>query len=293
MELKPFTAFVLFTALASVHAMGGTAAEAMVKLDAAEQLWKRNAPAAYSFKFSYGGQVSWTACPDGFRAQVDGNVALDPMWCETLSKDFGTVPMLFAYIRNVLAKAPDAVDLTYDERYGYPRSFSVDYRTNISDDHFSFNVQDFAPKGGDGVKVLGQTWQVGHTANDEQQYLTEYVLPGEKVEQWSALVTRLFIKDPDEQFNIKRLMKLQRALFPPDCINLAWTVVRQSKTEVLYTWQHDSCDQAPAEAERALLKRVPGGLCRWSYATRVDPLNTKNLDELDADLAMQACEQPN
>src|SRR6185436_19084746 len=73
MELKPFTAFFLFTTLASVHAMGGTAAEAMVKLDAAEQLWKRNAPAAYSFKFSYGGQVSWTACPDGFRAQVDGN----------------------------------------------------------------------------------------------------------------------------------------------------------------------------------------------------------------------------
>ena len=145
----------------------------------------------------------------------------------------------------------------------------------------------------DGVKVLGKTWQVGYTAHDEKQHLTEFVLPGETVEKWSALVTRQFVHDPDSQINLKRLLKLMRDGFPPDCINFTWTVVKQSKTEVVYTWQHDSCDQAPAEGERAIFKRVPGGLCRWSYSTRVDPLNTRNLEELDADLASQSCELPN
>jgi hypothetical protein len=145
---------------------------------------------------------------------------------------------------------------------------------------------------GDSIKVLGKTWEVGSSQRDEQQHLVEYVLPGEKVEKWTALVTRQFIYDPDSKINIKRLMKLMQAGFPPDCINFTWTVIRQTKTEVVYTWQHDSCDQSQAEAERAIFKRVPGGLCRWSYATRVDPLNTQNLEQLDADLASQDCEPP-
>ena len=144
-----------------------------------------------------------------------------------------------------------------------------------------------------GIKLLGKSWQIGSTSRNEQQQLTEYVLPGEVVEKWSALVSRVFIHDPDARYNIKKLLNLQRSLFPPDCINFTWTVIRQTKTEVLYTWQHDSCEQSPAEAERVLMRRVPGGLCRWSYATRVDPLNTKNLDELDADLAQQNCDPPN
>ena len=144
----------------------------------------------------------------------------------------------------------------------------------------------------DTVSVLGKTWKVGYTAQDGQQQLTEYVLPGETVENWSALVTRQFIIDPDSRFQLKRLLKLMRSQFPPDCINLTWTIAKETKTEVVYTWQHDSCDNARAEGERALFKRVPGGLCRWSYSTRVDPLNTKNLEQLDADLASQSCEQP-
>jgi len=149
------------------------------------------------------------------------------------------------------------------------------------------------PAAAEQITVLGKSWQAGYTTKNEQQHLTEYVLPGEVVEKWSALVSRLFIHDPDGRFNIKKLVNTQRALFPPDCINFTWTIIRQTKTEVLYTWQHDSCDQSPAEAERTFMRRVPGGLCRWSYATRVDPLNTKNLDELDADLAQQNCDPPN
>src|SRR5262245_36467847 len=82
----------------------------------------------------------------------------------------------------------------------------------------------------DSVTVLDLNWQVGHTAQDEQQQLTEYVLPGETVEKWSALVTRHFIFDPQSKFQIKRLLKLMRSGFGPDCINFTWTVVRQTKS---------------------------------------------------------------
>jgi len=140
------------------------------------------------------------------------------------------------------------------------------------------------------VSVLGKTWQVGYQAQDEQQQLIEYVLPGETVEKWSALVSRQFLFDPDSKIQIKRLLKLMRAGFPEDCINFKWTIIKQSKTEVVYTWTHDGCDNARAESERAVMKRVPAGLCRWSYATRVDPLDTKDLTALDADLANQSCD---
>ena len=142
----------------------------------------------------------------------------------------------------------------------------------------------------DSVTVLAKTWQVGYQAQDEQQQLTEYVLPGDTVENWSALVSRQVIFDPESKFQIKRLLKLMRAGFGPDCINFTWTIVSQSKTQVVYTWTHDGCANARAESERAMMKRVPKGLCRWSYSTRVDPLNTKNLVELDADLAKQSCD---
>ena len=35
---------------------------------------------------------------------------------------------------------------------------------------------------GDSVSVLGKDWKIGHAAKDDQQQLTEYVLPGETVE---------------------------------------------------------------------------------------------------------------
>jgi hypothetical protein len=142
---------------------------------------------------------------------------------------------------------------------------------------------------GDSVTVLAKTWQVGYSVQDDQQQLNEYVLPGETVENWSALVSRQFVFDPESKFQIKRLLWLIRSGFGTDCINFTWTIVKQSKTDALYTWSHDGCENSRAEAERALMRRVPGGLCRWSYATRVDPLHTKNLSELDSDLARQSC----
>lgn len=142
----------------------------------------------------------------------------------------------------------------------------------------------------DSISVLGRSWQVGNSAQDESQQLTEYVLPGEAVENWSALVSHQYIHDPDAKLDLGRLLKLIRGGFPAECINFDWSVVRKNRTEALYTWKHDGCANARAEAERSLLKRVRGGLCRWSYATRVDPLDTLNIAQLDADLARLPCE---
>jgi len=135
------------------------------------------------------------------------------------------------------------------------------------------------------VSVLSKTWQVGYTAQDDQQQLTEYVQPGETVENWTQLVSRQVVFDPEAKFEIKRLLKLMRAGFGGDCINFEWQVIEQTKTRAVYTWTHDGCANARAEAERAVMIRTPRGLCRWGYSTRHVPMHVPSLAELDAELA--------
>jgi hypothetical protein len=140
------------------------------------------------------------------------------------------------------------------------------------------------------VTLLSKSWQVGYAAQDDQQQVTEYVQAGETVENWTQLVTHQVIIDPDGKFELKKLLKLMRAGFGPDCINFEWKVVEQSKTHAVYTWTHDGCANARAEAERAVMIRTPKGLCRWSYSTRHVPMHVPSLADLDAELAKLPCE---
>jgi hypothetical protein len=146
---------------------------------------------------------------------------------------------------------------------------------------------------GDSVSVLGKTWQVAHSNQDGVQHLTEYLLPGDTIDKWRALVTRHHIRDPDSKFQVTHLLTMIRDGFPADCSNFDWSIVRQNDHEALYTWSHDGCGTTdPAEAERALIKTIPGGLCRWSYAMRGAKLDTLNLAQLDGELTNLPCDVP-
>ena len=140
------------------------------------------------------------------------------------------------------------------------------------------------------VVVLNKTWQIGYTAENAQQQLSEYVIAGESVENWSELVTRQIFIDPTSRISLNKLINLIRNGFGRDCNDFNWTVVKSTEYEVLYTWSHNGCSNFAAQAERALITRVPKGLCRWAYATKKPPLNTPTEVILDVDLAKQSCD---
>ena len=123
--------------------MATEASDAIAQLDAAEVQWQRSAPTTYEFRFGYGAMFRWVDCEEGFRATVATLVIVEPSGCGQLRGTFATIPALFTYIRQELSKAPESVKVTFNPQYGYPESFDIDYRKNISDDEFRFAVQDF------------------------------------------------------------------------------------------------------------------------------------------------------
>jgi hypothetical protein len=153
-----------------------------------------------------------------------------------------------------------------------------------------FNAAAGVASAADAITVLDKSWEVGYSAQNEQQQLTEYVLPGEKVEAWSALVSRQVLFDPDAGIELGRLVGLIRDAFDPGCKKLRWKVVEQSRTKAIYTWSHEGCAGSGREAERTVIVRASRGWCRWAYATKSGTIDARAARALDTDFARLSCD---
>ncbi|MFL5481805.1 MAG: DUF6174 domain-containing protein [Gemmatimonadaceae bacterium] len=63
-----------------------------------------------------------------------------------------TIDSLFAWISAAYDRKSDRVDVKYDPKYHFPASAQLDWRTNVIDDEFSFDVLDFSPSEGPGTR---------------------------------------------------------------------------------------------------------------------------------------------
>jgi len=63
--------------------------------------------------------------------------------CQALRSSYSSVPMIFQFLKETLATHPDKIEVTFDEKTGYPVSVFVDPRSDITDDEFHFEVTDF------------------------------------------------------------------------------------------------------------------------------------------------------
>lgn len=140
------------------------------------------------------------------------------------------------------------------------------------------------------ITILDKSWHVGFSDVRANQQVTEYVLAGETVENWRELVTRQMVADPNGTIPLDRLAAIIRNGFGPDCKGFSWSVVKSTKTKLVYAWSHKGCANFPAQEERTLLLRIPAGICRWAYATKKPPLDDATVSKLDADLATQSCQ---
>jgi hypothetical protein len=57
-----------------------------------------------------------------------------------------TVEEMFDYIEAGLKKNPERTDIRYDATYGYPRIAYFDYKIQIADDEFGYNITSFSKK---------------------------------------------------------------------------------------------------------------------------------------------------
>jgi hypothetical protein len=117
----------------------------------------------------------------------------------------------------------------------------------------------------------GRTWKVGYEASDAQQSITEYVLPSEKVEAWTELVTRQVVFDREHRIPTLKLLELIKNGFGSDCKNFKWTIVQQQPNNIVYEWSHSGCQGYPAQYEVSRLATCREGLCRWAYTTKRVP----------------------
>ena len=60
--------------------------------------------------------------------------------------EFNTIEDMFTFVEKALEKNPADLSIAYDEKYGYIKELSVDFKENIADDEISIIASNMRPK---------------------------------------------------------------------------------------------------------------------------------------------------
>src|SRR5262245_32438968 len=111
----------------------------------------------------------------------------------------------------------------------------------------------------------GRGWTVGHRQSNGVQLLTEYVLPGQSVENWRELVTSHVFSPA---VPLPRFVDLLRATLTNGCPSLVWNVIRQDENTLIYEWRDSGCGGWEPQHELGRIRIEGGNLYRLTYAVR-------------------------
>jgi hypothetical protein len=111
----------------------------------------------------------------------------------------------------------------------------------------------------------GRGWTVGHRQSNETQTLTEYVLPGQNVDNWRELVTSQVFSQP---IPVAPFMQVLRAKLSDNCPSLVWNVIRQDEKTVIYEWRDSGCGGSEPQYEVGRVTLEGGRLYRLAYASK-------------------------
>jgi hypothetical protein len=113
--------------------------------------WKRSRPHSYAFTYRdqcfCAGSFLWVRIIVAADTVVQADLlpAQDPGVRKSSEFRRPTVDSLFAWIADAYTRKSERVDVLYDPKYHFPSHADMDWRKNIMDDEFSFDVQDFTP----------------------------------------------------------------------------------------------------------------------------------------------------
>ena len=111
----------------------------------------------------------------------------------------------------------------------------------------------------------GRGWTVGHRQSNGVQTLTEYVLPGQNVENWRELVTsQVFSQAVPLTSFVDRL----RASLSQGCPSLVWNVIRQDEKTLIYEFRDSGCGGFEGQSELGRVTIEDRSLYRLAYAIK-------------------------
>jgi hypothetical protein len=119
---------------------------------------------------------------------------------------------------------------------------------------------------GDGPAFDGRGWTVGNQQRNALQSLTEYVLPGQTVENWKELVTSTIFAQP---VPIAPFVERLRASLSQGCPSLVWRPIRQDERTAIFEWWDAGCGgfEPTYEMDRVTIEK--DGLYRLAYAAKI------------------------
>src|SRR5437867_12518557 len=83
-------------------------------------------------------------------------------------------------------------------------------------------------------KFDGGGWMVGNQQKSASESLTEYVLPGQTVEEWKELLTSTVFYQP---VPLAAFVEKIHSSMSNGCPSLVWNVIRQDEKTVVFEWR--------------------------------------------------------
>jgi hypothetical protein len=111
----------------------------------------------------------------------------------------------------------------------------------------------------------GRGWAVGHRQSNGTQTLTEYVLPGQNVENWRELVTSQVFSNG---VPLTPFVEQLRSSLSQGCPSLVWNVIRQEERTVIYEWRDSGCGGWEPQHELGRITIEEQSLYRLAYAIK-------------------------
>src|SRR5262249_11380246 len=113
----------------------------------------------------------------------------------------------------------------------------------------------------------GRGWTIGNRQENATEILTEYVLPGQTVENWRELVTSTVFHQavPIDAF-VKRL----RSSLTEGCPSLVWNLIQQDQRTAVYEFHDAGCGgfEATTEIDRVTIE-ADRRMYRLAYAAKL------------------------
>ncbi len=116
----------------------------------------------------------------------------------------------------------------------------------------------------------GRAWTVGHHGQNQRQDLTEYVLPGESVENWRELITRTDFNDPTHLVSLSAFVDQIHVSLAAGCPSLTWKVIKQEQNAINFEWHDSGCGGFAAQFELDRIVVTSRGISRLAYAVKAN-----------------------
>jgi len=118
-------------------------------------------------------------------------------------------------------------------------------------------------------------WQAGHQQVNRNTLNTEFVLPGESVQNWTELVSHQRMFHMSRRESPREAMERIRTLTQQAVPDVLWNVLDESDDHIMYEWRTEGNDEQDAQHEIARLIAGQRDMHRIAYVAKGSQLDQR------------------